>query len=547
MTDKEFDENLNNITRKMTPDEALDESRRVTGLDPSLTPEQRGAASLTASEMEYLRNRAGVSAQPAAQGPAASAPAGAPAAPAAPETPAPLDHTYGTKNRKAPGSVTVSLPGEKPFEAVEGQKDVTRTQYGGKVRVVDQKTGAVSWEDLEGNAIEAPASERMRAELGANAGNIDPWKALADQQSQEDMMRSMRIAQSKVDANNAALSTRRERKMRQQLKVTDNLQQAAANMQSNLADVQAHIKSGGDISESGARRDADGNWWVEGIVAPTQINTFNSEMAELGGRDALKNIMVRQQINKTTGEPMGEPTFAAVYVKDGNVGDGIGVYTKELSMREAMRSTVKAYEDKFKDHDAAVNYAAGVFGVSDPAKYGLMLHGGGKPASVAAAEVRAKSAAEGNASKERIAQGKNEVEAMKLIQRYQELESRKDVALAKAKTEEEKNRIQKEYNDAKLALGKELRDFKIAQTAVMSGNPETRASGNKWLQENMGGNEGGDKASPKPGDNTNTQWKEGAEYVNGMKVPVGGSVTRNGKTYYMWSDGNLHARREEVK
>jgi hypothetical protein len=499
MTDKEFDENLNNITRKMTPDEALDESRRVTGLDPSLTP----------------------------------------------VSPAPLDHTYGTKNRKAPGSVTVSLPGEKPFEAVEGQKDVTRTQYGGKVRVVDQKTGAVSWEDLEGNAIEAPASERMRAELGANVGNIDPWKLVADRQSQEDMMRSMRIAQSKVDANNAALSTRRERKMRQQLKVTDNLQQAAANMQSNLAVIQAHIASGGDISESGARTDDGGKtWWVEGIVAPSQLRAFNNEMLELGGRDALKHIMVRQQVDRN-GNPLRdkdgneiEPRFAAVYVKDGNIGDGIGVYTKELSLRQALRSTVKAYEDKFKNHDAAVNYAAGVFGVSDPAKYGLTLHGGGKPASVAAAEVRAKSAAEvadkNNASREEIAKGKNKT-ALEVADKNNaaKLEATKMTNEQRAKIEAAKAQYAKDKDAAKLTT-----TLMTATGGVVNDRlfPDERVK--EIVAEITGGGASQPTAQTSSGDNTKSDTIQ--EFNPKGRYKAGDKFSRNGVVYEVGSDGQPH-------
>lgn len=132
------DEELNNIApdavdelariEKMTPDEALQESMQRNP-DASLTDAQRAAALIPPDEMQ--RRRAAASPAPAA-------------APASALAPAPLDHTIGGDGK-------------------------SRTAYGGKVLVVDQKTGAVSWENPDETAADAPGSVRM-AERG---GTID--------------------------------------------------------------------------------------------------------------------------------------------------------------------------------------------------------------------------------------------------------------------------------------------------------------------------------------------------------------------------------------
>lgn len=51
----------------------------------------------------------------------------------------------------------------------------SRTAYGSKVRVVDQKTGEVTWEDLNGNVIEPPASETISKTRQSNPASYYAW------------------------------------------------------------------------------------------------------------------------------------------------------------------------------------------------------------------------------------------------------------------------------------------------------------------------------------------------------------------------------------
>jgi len=394
----------------------------------------------------------------------------------------------------------------------------TRTVYGSKVRYVDQTTGKERWATIDANGNETemkdnkgmptvPKSmqmmEAMNAGFSPNRGNAGSWEEAIAKQKQAEMEKSMRIAEGKVAANNAALSTRRQRFVKQQLKVADNLQQAQANLQNNLADVQEHIKNGGSIEKSGAYLSKkDNKWYVRGIVAPTQVDQYNKEMAGLGVADSLQKIVVSQQVDKY-GNPLKdkdgneiEPTFSALYIKDGNIGKGSGAYPKTLTMREALRTVAKAYEDRFKDHDAAVNYAAGIFGISDPAKYGLTLNGGAS-------------------EKERIAQlqetGKNNRAAMRQSQfdqkfalEQQKLEEQVQKRLATAKSADEKNAILKEAKAAELKLRQDEIESKYAQMGVQYGNGETRKAAQAKITEKLT-SQTDDKATSKPGDNTTSK------------------------------------------
>ena len=392
---------------------------------------------------------------------------------------------------------------QQPPKHTIGNDGKSRTAYGGKVRVVDQTTGAVSWEDLKGNATSAPDSESTRSALGANTGNIDPWKAAVEQQNQAKMENAMRIAQAKVDANNAELSTRRRRIVKQNLKVADNIQQATANMQRNLADVQSFIANGGDIAESGAHKDKDGNWYVSGIVAPTQVKTFNEEMAKLGGKDALDKIVVSLRVDQY-GTPIkdAEPTFGAVYIKDGNIGGKGARYPKHLTLREAMRYVAKAYEDDGNDHDAAVNYAAGVFGVDDPEKFGLSYK------SRDSKERVERMRQDGLNHRAGMRQGQFD---QKMELQRQQLDEQVQKRLSAAKSAEERANILKEAKAAELKLRQDEIESRYAQMGVQYGTGETR----KAAQSKIGGkltSDPSDKATTKSGDNGEDDNAPSVEY-----------------------------------
>ena len=247
-----------------------------------------------------------------------------------------------------------------PYEELESTKMMRRMEArSGKLADAERRRKGLKSADEGG-----PSDNTI---LGNFAND---WNALARQQQAQRAAKSFDIAQQKADENNAVLSTRRQRQVKQNLKVADNIQMATANLGKNLADVQASIKNGGSIAESGAYLSKDGNYYVRGIVAPTMVDAFNKDIAGLGGKDALQKVVVSQQVDKY-GNPVGEPTFSALYTKDGiSNGKGSGSYAKQLTLSEAMRNVAKAYMDDGQDRSQVASYLAGVFGAENAAKYG---------------------------------------------------------------------------------------------------------------------------------------------------------------------------------
>ena len=118
LTDEEFDQKLKEIDdiQKMTPDEAYRKSVAELGRAPGITDEMHAAASMPQAQLDAMKEKVAPTAKPA--------PTAAPAQQPQPQT-------------------------------VVGKDGKGRTTFGGYVRVVDQKTGATTWEDLKGNAVES--------------------------------------------------------------------------------------------------------------------------------------------------------------------------------------------------------------------------------------------------------------------------------------------------------------------------------------------------------------------------------------------------------
>lgn len=269
-----------------------------------------------------------------------------------------------------------ATPIEEQPEPMQGADGKWRTAFGGKVRVTD-KDGNTSWEDTNGQAIEKPKSmqmmEAMNRGFSPNRGTATTWEDAIRQQQAERDNKSFSIAQQKADANNAALVSRKKSKIAQNLKTADNIGEASANLQKNLAEVQQHIKGGGGIEDSGAvmskQGATKGNYYVFGIVAPSQMDDFNKSMAGLGVKDSMQKIVVSQQVDKY-GNPVGEPIFAVQYMKGGNLGSGEGLYTKKLTLSEALNAVAKAHKADGRDPERLNDYLSGVFGDENAAKYG---------------------------------------------------------------------------------------------------------------------------------------------------------------------------------
>lgn len=402
---------------KMTPDQAYRYSVDSIGRDPSITKQMDAAATIPEDEMQRRRQSAGV---------------------ANPEKP------IGVANQPAGATVTESgvylpngkLAGDKPA----GYEQMASTQMMEKMNQGLRPKNGLTWED-----------------------------ALKQQQF-EKVGRSLAIAQQKVDQNNELLATRQRRKTLQNIKVADNIQMATSNLAANLANVQKHLANGGGIEESGAYLSKDGSYYVRGIVAPSMVDDFNRDMAKLGGKDALQKIVVSQKINKTTGEPDGEPTYSALYMKDGIGGQGSGRYPKTMTLSEALRHVEKAYLDNGMPKDRVAGQLAGVFGEANAAKYGYAAKPSEKPASVQAAEIRAKSAAE-------VANANNETKKWLVEQK-----SKDDKALAEAKNLSETQR-----NQAK-SLQEKIRGKQAQIRTMMIAMGDKSASGaqsNRYSQSDI--------------------------------------------------------------
>lgn len=271
----------------------------------------------------------------------------------------------------------VAASGQPP-KTVVGADGKGRTTFGGYVRVVDQKTGGVTWEDTNGNPVEAPKSQQMMDKLNQGLrpkGNL-LWDDALKQQSFESVGKAQQYARNAIEANRLAIENRRKRKAKQNAKVADEMGSAFANLQGNLEDVSKHIADGGSIEDSGAYKSKDGNYYVRGIVAVDRLGEFNKEMAGLGGKDSMERIVVSQQVSKTTGKPIGEPTFAALYRKNGIDGQGDGVYAKKLNLAQAVNYARKSQVDlgRMSDQEAK-EYAVWAFGGKNPLNWDMKKPG----------------------------------------------------------------------------------------------------------------------------------------------------------------------------
>lgn len=339
MTDQEFNDGLTEIGRinKMTPDEAYRHSVATIGRAEGITDEMHEAAITPAT------SRAPTVTQPTQ-----------PTQPAAPTPTAPT-----------------AAPGQPPKTTI-GADGKGRTTYGGYVRVVVQDgpdKGKVTWEDTNGNPVEAPKSQQMMDKLNQGLrpkGDLS-WDDALKQQSFESIGKAQQYARNAIEANRLAIENRRKRKAKQNAKVADEMGSAFANLQGNLEDVSKHIADGGSIEDSGAYKSKDGNYYVRGIVAADRLGEFNKEMAGLGSKDSMERIVVSQQVSKTTGKPIGEPTFAALYRKNGIDGQGDGVYAKKLNLAQAVNYARKSQVDlgRMSDQEAK-EYAVWAFGGKNP-------------------------------------------------------------------------------------------------------------------------------------------------------------------------------------
>lgn len=265
----------------------------------------------------------------------------------------------------------MAAPGQPPKTTI-GADGKGRTTYGGYVRVVTQDgpdKGKVTWEDTNGNPVEAPKSQQMMDKLNQGLrpkGDLS-WDDALKQQSFESIGKAQQYARNAIEANRLAIENRRKRKAKQNAKVADEMGSAFANLQGNLEDVSKHIADGGSIEDSGAYKSKDGNYYVRGIVAVDRLGEFNKEMAGLGGKDSMERIVVSQQVSKTTGKPIGEPTFAALYRKNGIDGQGDGVYAKKLNLAQAVNYARKSQVDlgRMSDQEAK-EYAVWAFGGKNP-------------------------------------------------------------------------------------------------------------------------------------------------------------------------------------
>lgn len=293
-----------------------------------------------------------------------------------------IDSVYGKPSAPAPAQPTASAAPQLPENGktlLSADGKTGRTRYGGSVRVVDQATGAVSWEDLQGNKVAAPKSVQMmeaaNAGLSPNQGTAASWDDAIRQQQAGKIARAEAYARAAVNANMSAREQAKTLAAKQTAMTGDQIGAAMADLRENLKLAQergAKAKTDGeaspllDESDGGKIYKAkDGNFYVRGIVRPEALEGFNSEFAKFGGKDRMERIVASQRVDMY-GNPIGDPTFAAIYRRNGILNEqGDGVYPKKLSLGEAMRSVVKAQVDlgKLTEREAQT-YAVNQFGAN---------------------------------------------------------------------------------------------------------------------------------------------------------------------------------------
>ena len=494
---------------KLTPDQAYQESVAEIGRAPSITDAQDAAARVPQAQIDAMKEKV--------------APPAAPAAPASPAAPS---------RQQQP---------QQP-QTVIGRDGKGRTTFGGYVRVVDQKTGATTWEDLKGNAVEAPQSLRMMeaasSGISPNQGTATSWADAIEQQ------KAARLAEAKTRGQQSydfMLKSQKEREM-QRAERNFTTAQAAKNalrllMQEGLGDIKEH----------------NGKKYRVVSVGGSSIERANAQSEAMGRKSSLSKIAAYVQVDDN-GKPIADPAFYMSVNKSDGSKASKSLIPLDLGRVMNQFSTSFATLNNVSEADARASTVS-EFGGLNPFKWQV---GANTPASVQAAQVRAEGAKEvqelknkGNLEVAQVAPkggGKSEaelkIEQDKLEIRRQELQARIDRG-------EKSQQLKEDIFAYQLA-----QDGHKEAAQVFSGLPAEKKA--QFQQEYLDSIEslkkkyaggqaqpGTDKGEIKSGDNGG--WKDGVEYTDGMNVPVGGSVTRKGKTYYMWSDGNFHSTKEATK
>lgn len=330
---------------KLTPDQAYQESVAEIGRAPSITDAQDAAARVPQAQIDAMKEKV--------------APPAAPAAPASPAAP---------PRQQQP---------QQP-QTVIGRDGKSRTTFGGYVRVVDQKTGATTWEDLKGNAMEAPQSLRMMeaasSGISPNQGTATSWADAIEQQ------KAARLADAKTRGQQAydfMLKSQKEREM-QRAERNFTTAQAAKNalrllMNEGLGEIKEH----------------KGKKYRVVSVGGSSIDRANAQSEAMGRKSSLSKIAAYVQVDDD-GKPIADPAFyMAVNKSDGSKASK-SLVPLDLGRVMNQFSTSFATLNNVSEADARASTVS-EFGGLNPFKWQV---GANTPASVQAAQVRAESAKE---------------------------------------------------------------------------------------------------------------------------------------------------------
>lgn len=255
-----------------------------------------------------------------------------------------------------------------------GKDGKSRTQFGAYMRVVDQNTGATSWEK-DGKPVTAPQSVQMMEAIstGRRPG-ANSWSEAVKLQQAENTERAIDYTRRAIEFNRQSADERRRKRAQFDAAVGDQLATAL----DALNGKDAVIKEG-----------RDGRRWKMGYVNAGALKKAGEMIAERGGRDALGSVIAYQQVDKF-GNPVGDAQFALTYVKDGNVQTGGRKFFKRFSMADAAKIMSDAQIALGNDEMSARNYAVNALRGANPFNWDV-----GVPAvspSVEAARVRAQAA-----------------------------------------------------------------------------------------------------------------------------------------------------------
>lgn len=250
-------------------------------------------------------------------------------------------------SKNAAYTITKTAKGDTIYHGADGTKTGIRngkgyTIYGGKVRVVDQGTGAVSWMDTKGNAIAVPDSEAIRGKLGGDIGNVrksfSSWSDLAAQQKAEKDAEENERWKKQAEFDSKTLEQRKRMKGERNHMLADAFRRTWNQLNMGKGDIK-ETKDGRRYRIVMFRGDGK----EDNVVS--QLNRMNEDMGRHGRMTSIAAAIEVDQNGDVETDDNGNPVrpvFKYGFSKDG---EKKATSWKELSASEIMDQWANTYAD----------------------------------------------------------------------------------------------------------------------------------------------------------------------------------------------------------